>query len=172
MLSGCAAGIATGRLVVAEGALKRAKEREAAELAPYRFTLATRFLEKAREEHGDGEWKQVASLAHKAAEHAEAAIVEIESGTIEGREIGLELLDGSQSVDRVDRETEEQAWGVLDEKAPDQETIDLMEGEDPSYKDRDAEAAENPEFDSFDDDLDAEEQAPTESDEPAAPEAE
>ena len=93
--AGCAATRATVQLVQAETAVTRAEEKKAKELAVYEYTMARRFLDKAREENGYADYKQSVLLAQEAAEWADRAVIAIEE---EGR--GLDMgTDPLQAID-------------------------------------------------------------------------
>jgi hypothetical protein len=95
-LAGCTATKATIHLVAADQALGRASEHGAAERAPYEYTLAVRYLEKAREEAGYSEYKVASSLARQAADYADQAIIVIEKqgGARMVDAAGRDLSDG------------------------------------------------------------------------------
>jgi hypothetical protein len=84
---GCAAAKSTYHLVEAEQALKGADESRADELAVYEYTMATRYLEKAREESQYAEYKVSVQLARKSAQWSDRAIITIQR---EGRDLDLD----------------------------------------------------------------------------------
>lgn len=85
--SGCTAVKATVNLVAADQAVARAQDHRAPELAVYEYTMAIRYLEKAREEAGYADYKVAESLARQAADWADQSIIVIERG---GRNLDLE----------------------------------------------------------------------------------
>ena len=95
LASGCTATKATVNLVLADEAVLRAKEANAPELAVYEYTLAVRYLEKAREEAGYADYKQSEALAKKAAEYADQAVIAIQKGgrNLDIQEAGEDLSD-------------------------------------------------------------------------------
>ncbi len=88
--SGCTATLSTARLVEAQRAVARAEERGAEELAPYELTLAREVLEKAREEHQHNAFRTAADLAQRAADHADRAVVILQSQSPEVTEAPAE----------------------------------------------------------------------------------
>ncbi|MBT3218080.1 MAG: DUF4398 domain-containing protein [Proteobacteria bacterium] len=120
-LTACAAAKATYHLVEADQALKRASDHQAQELAVYEYTMAIRFLEKAREEAGFADYKVSVNLAKQSAEWADKAIIVIEQG---GRNIILDELD------EVPEEIPTTAPTGYEEKDLLEEERDLLDDED------------------------------------------
>lgn len=77
-LAGCASIKSTFHLSLAERGVKRATEAGGEEAAPYHWTLASRYLEKAREEAASSDHKHSVQLAKKSAEFADQVLIEIE----------------------------------------------------------------------------------------------
>lgn len=75
LLSGCTAVNGYVRLDAADRALARADEQNARELAPYEYTQAQRYLEKAVEEAGYSDWGAAHAMAEKSAEWADKAVM-------------------------------------------------------------------------------------------------
>ena len=120
-LSACAAAKATYHLVEADQALKRAGDHRAQDLAVYEYTMAVRFLEKAREEAGFADYKVSVDLARKSAEWSDQAIIVIEQG---GRNIVFDELDQvpEEFLSPAPKGLEETEGNLRDED-------DLLEGE-------------------------------------------
>jgi hypothetical protein len=78
--SGCTAVKSSTHLVQAEQAVTRAEQRNADDDAVYEFTMAMRYLEKAREENGYADYKDSTNLSKAAAEWAEKAVSVVEMG--------------------------------------------------------------------------------------------
>jgi hypothetical protein len=78
LVSGCAAGKASIHLVAADNAISRAAARDAEQGAPYEFTMATRYLSKAREEFGEADFRVAEALSKASAKWADKAIIAIE----------------------------------------------------------------------------------------------
>lgn len=76
--AGCTAAKATIQIVSAEEALRRAGEYDAEQKAAYEYTMALRYLEKAREEAGSSEFRVADALARKSAEWSDRAIIFVE----------------------------------------------------------------------------------------------
>lgn len=89
-LVGCTAAKATYQLVTAEQALQRATDHGAPELAVYEYTMANRYLEKAREEAGYADYRVSVELSNKSAEWSDKAIISIEQ---RGSNAPLEIDD-------------------------------------------------------------------------------
>lgn len=87
LAAGCTATKASVNLVIADQAVDRAQEANAPELAVYEYTLAIRYLEKAREEAGYADYKASETLAKKAAEFADQSIIVIQKG---GRDLKVD----------------------------------------------------------------------------------
>ena len=76
-MTGCTAINGYAHLDGADQALARADEQNAKELAPYEYTLAKRYLEKAREEAGYSDWRACEDLAVLSAEGADKAVIAV-----------------------------------------------------------------------------------------------
>ena len=76
-MSGCTAINGYAHLDGADQALARADEQNAKELAPYEYTLARRYLEKAGEEAGYSDWRACEDLSKLAAEWADKAVIAV-----------------------------------------------------------------------------------------------
>ncbi len=87
LAAGCTATKASVNLVLADQAVDRAQEANAPELAVYEYTMAIRYLEKAREEAGYADYKASETLAQKAAEYADQSIIAIQRG---GRDLNVD----------------------------------------------------------------------------------
>ena len=79
-VSGCTAVKSSTHLVQAEQAVTRAELRNADDDAVYEFTMAMRYLEKAREENGYADYKDSTNLSKAATEWAEKAVKVVEMG--------------------------------------------------------------------------------------------
>ncbi len=75
---GCTAAKANIQLISAEQALLRADSEGAEEVAGYEYTMAKRYLEKAREEVGYSEYRVADALARQSAEWSDRAIIFVE----------------------------------------------------------------------------------------------
>ena len=106
-LTGCAATHTAIQITKANQAVKRAKDRGAAQYATYEYTMAEHYLNKAREEAGASDFKDSVQLAHGAAEWADKAIIAIEK---EGRDLDEAALPGETRTlteeDRIVTETD------------------------------------------------------------------
>ena len=78
--TGCTAIKATVHVAQAEQALAEARNRDAQNLAVYEYTMAIRYLEKAREEHGSADYRISENLSKRSAEWSDKAIISIERG--------------------------------------------------------------------------------------------
>lgn len=87
--SGCAATVVSLQMVNAQRALDDARAKGAAEGATYEYTMAVRYLEKAREEVGEAELGAADALARQSEVWSERAIEFVELG----RRPGVELDD-------------------------------------------------------------------------------
>lgn len=76
--SGCTAVKASVQAVSAEESLRRAREHGADEIAVYEYTMALRYLEKAREEIGYSQFRVADALARQSAEWSDRAIIFVE----------------------------------------------------------------------------------------------
>lgn len=77
-VSGCAAAKASVQILSAEQALHRAETYQAPEVAVYEYTMATEYLDKAREEAGYADYRIADALARKSAEWSDRAIIFVE----------------------------------------------------------------------------------------------
>jgi hypothetical protein len=116
LASGCTATKANVNLVLANEAVLRAKEANAPELAVYEWTLAVRYLQKAREEAGYADYKQSEELAKKAAEYADQAVIAIQKG---GR--GLDIDEAGDDL------TDEPPPGAPPSNGGDLERLDELD---------------------------------------------
>jgi hypothetical protein len=78
VVTGCAAARTQIQILSADQSVARAKENDADELAPYEYTLAVRYIAKAKEEAGYSNFKDALALARKAAESADRAVIDIQ----------------------------------------------------------------------------------------------
>lgn len=72
-LTGCGPLRSTSLLLDADVQLEAARTADAAKFAPYEFTLAGAYLEKAREEQGYADYDVCIDFAEKALSHAKTA---------------------------------------------------------------------------------------------------
>jgi hypothetical protein len=79
LAAGCTATKASIQIVSAEDNLRRARDYDADELAAYEYTMAIRYLEKAREEAGHSEFRIADALARQSAVWSDRAIIFVES---------------------------------------------------------------------------------------------
>ncbi len=79
-LSGCTAIKSTVHLAQAEQALAEARNYDSQNLAVYEYTMAIRYLEKAREENGASDYRISENLSKRSMEWADKAIISIERG--------------------------------------------------------------------------------------------
>lgn len=75
LLCGCTAAKATFQVVTAEQALADARRYEADRVAVYEYTMALRYLEKAREEIGYSDYRIADALARQSAVWADRSII-------------------------------------------------------------------------------------------------
>ena len=125
-LSGCAAGKATYHIMDAEAAVKRAEEHGAGIHAIYEYTLAQRYVEKAREEAGYSQFRAAVDLAKASAGFADQAVIFIEQT---GKNVILpetvyESLRDSDLLDNLELE------GLPDDDLPDGPSDDLLPDDD------------------------------------------
>lgn len=80
LVAGCTAIKSTVHLTEAETAVREAEARNAQALATYEYTMALRYLEKAREEAGHAEFGISAALSKKSMHWADKAIIAVEGG--------------------------------------------------------------------------------------------
>ena len=81
---GCAASVVSLRVLSAEQALREAKDQGAHQKATYEYTMALRYLEKAREEVADNEFKIAEALAARSELWTERAVTYLETGARPG----------------------------------------------------------------------------------------
>jgi hypothetical protein len=93
LVSGCAAARTQIQILSADQAVARAKDNDADELAPYEYTLAVRYIAKAKEEAGYSNFKDALALARKAAESADRAVIDIEKKGKKVKVTGDDLED-------------------------------------------------------------------------------
>lgn len=89
LFGSCAATVVSLQVVSAEQALERARARGAADGAPYEYTMAARYLEKAHEEVGQSELGAADALARQSEVWSERAIEYVRLG----RRPGVRLDD-------------------------------------------------------------------------------
>lgn len=92
-VTGCTAIKATVHVAQAEQALADARDHDAQNLAVYEYTMAVRYLEKAREEHGSADYRISEDLSKRSAEWADKAIIAIERGRK-----GIDMLEDAGSL--------------------------------------------------------------------------
>ncbi len=80
IFTGCTAIKATVHVAQADQALAEARNHDAQNLAVYEYTMALRYIEKAREELGSSDHRMTENLAKRSAEWADKAIISIERG--------------------------------------------------------------------------------------------
>jgi hypothetical protein len=78
LATGCTAAKANISIINAEQALVRAQGEDAPDVAKYEYTMAARYLEKAREEAGYSEYRVADALARQSAEWSDRAIIFVE----------------------------------------------------------------------------------------------
>lgn len=79
LVGGCAAAKASIHLVIAETALGRAADQGAEARAPYEYTMAERYLAKAREEHAEADYRVAEVLSRASADWSDQAVITIEA---------------------------------------------------------------------------------------------
>jgi hypothetical protein len=79
VVSGCAAAKASIHLVIAETALSRAADQGAPTRAPYEYTMAERYLQKAKEEHAEADYRVAEVLSRASADWSDQAVITIEA---------------------------------------------------------------------------------------------
>jgi hypothetical protein len=109
VLTACTAVKAEVTLINADQALARARAADAPTLAPYEYTMAVRFLEKAREEAGYASYKAADDLADKSAEWSDAAVITIERT---GKGVGIDDA-GSDIQDSMSRPPPDPPTGAV-----------------------------------------------------------
>lgn len=80
LASGCTAVRAGAQVQEAISARDAALARDADVNAPFEYTMASRYLDKAWEEIGTGQYKMSVTLAQKSAEWSDCSIVQVETG--------------------------------------------------------------------------------------------
>ncbi len=120
LAAGCTAAKASVTLVLADQAVDRAQEANAPELAVYEYTMAIRYLEKAREEAGYADYKASETLAKKAAEYADQSIIVIQRGgrDLKLDEAGDDLTDEPTPLPSAAPPAAPELFDELDEDAP------------------------------------------------------
>lgn len=78
LTTACTASKANIQIVTAEEHLRQARDVEADRISAYEYTMATRYLEKAREEAGFSDFRVADALARHASEWADRAIIAAE----------------------------------------------------------------------------------------------
>ena len=104
-LSGCTAVKSSVHLIQAEQDVTRAKERNADDEAVYEYTMALRYLEKAREENGYADYKDSTELSKSATEWADKAVKVTEMGGSDYRPAPPPTEDASEAPDEALPET-------------------------------------------------------------------
>lgn len=92
---GCTAVNAQVHIVRAEGAIKRAEESGAAQGAVYEYTLASRYLDKAREESVHNRFGAAEELARSATGFADQAVIALAAA---GRRQELDAAGGMDAL--------------------------------------------------------------------------
>lgn len=116
-LAGCTAIKSTVHLAQAEQALAEARNYDSQNLAKYEYTMAIRYLEKAREENGASDYRIAENLAKRSMEWSDKAIISIERGrrgidTLED-DIGA-LPSGPEAYEELLPEADTQDVDTLD----------------------------------------------------------
>ena len=93
LATGCTAVKSTFHVMQADAALAGARDYNAQELAVYEYTMAQRYLEKAREEMGGSDYKMSERLARRSMEWSDRAIIVIEGGNRGLESMGDDLRD-------------------------------------------------------------------------------
>lgn len=78
VLAGCTAAKASIQIVSAEESLRQAREYDAEAIAAYEYTMAMRYLEKAKEEAGYSQFRMADALARQSMEWSDRAIIFVE----------------------------------------------------------------------------------------------
>jgi len=94
-VAGCAAGRAGIQVQDAIAARDSAIAEGADQDALYEFTMASRYLDKAWEEMGTGQYRMSVELSKKSAEWSDQAVVQMQRGA---RELDLDLTDMRDAV--------------------------------------------------------------------------
>ena len=104
-VSGCTAVKSSLHLVEAEQAVTRARQQGADQdaMAIYEYTMALRFLEKAREENGYADYRDAEDLAKAAVEWSEKAIQTVQNG-VEVKRIDATLDEDGAAPEDLDDE--------------------------------------------------------------------
>ena len=84
LAGGCTAVTSSYHLVDAELTVIRARNYGADEHAVYEYTMANRYLDKAREENGYAEFRMSSELAQTASEWADQAVISMDERGIAG----------------------------------------------------------------------------------------
>ena len=99
LLSGCLALKSTYHVQMAERTLSQAREYGAQDRALYEYTMALRYLEKAKEEWGYSEYKMSEQMARTSALWSDRAIISIEQrGRIDIRDEDFQPLPAPESA--------------------------------------------------------------------------
>ena len=101
LAGGCTAIKATIHMADAEKALSSAEEYGARDMATYEYTMALRYLEKAKEEITYNEYRTSEDLSKKSAEWSDKAIIFIQGGgRLSGEEFhGVEDIGGAPVIE-------------------------------------------------------------------------
>ena len=91
-ISGCMAVKGTVNVAQADQAVVRAQERGAGHYAIYEYTLASRYLEKSREELGNNEFRTATELARSAAGFADKAVISMSERGVGGIDFDESML--------------------------------------------------------------------------------
>lgn len=98
LVGGCTAARGSLEVAAAERSVHRAAERGASEHAVYEYTLAVRYLEKAREELGHNQFRTATELARTAADHADKAVVHVGGGGVPVAPGSSDPVDGMTTM--------------------------------------------------------------------------
>ena len=162
-VGGCTAVKATIHMADAERRLNSAQEYGAQDMATYEYTMALRYLEKAKEEITYNEYRASENLSKKSQEWSDKAIIFIQRGgrmDLSGEEFGIVPEQTGTPTGEIPEEIPEVlAPGELPELPPETTGEELWEDTpDPEPAPEPKPAAED-EFD-FDDDEDFDMEAP------------
>ena len=109
ILAGCTSLKATIHMADAEKALKVASGYDAADLATYEYTMAMRYLNKAKEEISYNDHRMAEDLAKKSQEWSDKAIIFIQSGgRVDLSAEDFEFLQDDPSASPVDAPVQEE----------------------------------------------------------------
>lgn len=128
-LTGCTAVKSSVHLVQAEQDVTRAEQRNADDEAVYEYTMALRYLEKAREENGYADYKDSSELSKSASEWADKAVKVVEMGGPEYRPKPPAAEEESEDADMPDGSDEPLAPAPAPEAGDDLPEDDLFEDE-------------------------------------------